>query len=106
MYVVINNKKYDIEYMNTFFKRLKGLMLKKDKINKIYVFPRCCSIHTYFMKQNIDVCMLDKNYKVTYVKENLVPNRILIKNGYYTLEMPLGVAKNIKINDIIKISMN
>lgn len=106
MYIVINNKKYNAEYMNSFFKRFKGLMLKKDKINKVYVFPRCSSIHTYFMKQNIDVCMLDNNFKVTYIKENLFPNKVLIKKGYYTLEMPLGLAKKIKLNDIIKINMN
>lgn len=106
MYVVINDKKYDAVYMDTFFKRLKGLMFKKDTITKIYVFSRCSSIHTYFMKQNIDVCMLDKSFRVTYKKENLKPRKILIKKGYYTLEMPLGTSKNIKEGDTIKISMD
>ena len=104
MHVIINNKKYNVNYMNTFFKRLKGLMFKKDKIIDIYLFPRCSSIHTFFMKQDIDVCILDKNYNVLYKRENLKPNRILIKKGYYTLEMPLGTSKYIKIKDNIKIS--
>ena len=104
MHVIINNKKYAINYMNTFYKRLKGLMFKKDKISEIYLFPRCSSIHTYFMKQNIDICILDKNYNVLYIKENLKPDKVIIKKGYYTLEMPLGTAKHIKIGNNIKIS--
>ena len=104
MYTVINNKKYNVNIMNTFYKRLKGLMFKKDPIKEIYLFPRCSSIHTYFMKQNIDVCILDKNYKVLYKTESLKKNRILIKKGYYTLEMPLNTSKYIKLNSIIKIS--
>ena len=106
MYTIINNKKYEVIEMNTFIKRLKGLMLKKDPIDKIYFFPKCSSIHTYFMKQNIDVCILDKNYKVLYKQSNLKPRKILIKKGKHTLEMPLNTTKNIKINDIIKISAN
>lgn len=103
MYTNINNKKYEVNIMNTFYKRLKGLMFKKDPIKEIYLFPRCSSIHTYFMKQNIDICILDKKYNVIYIKENLKPNKILIKKGYYTLEMPLQTVKHIKIGDNIKI---
>ncbi len=104
MYTIINNKKYKVIIMNTFIKRLKGLMLKKEPIKEIYLFPKCSSIHTYFMKQNIDVCILNKDYKVVYKKDSLKPKKVLIKKGYYTLEMPLNTVKNIKINDIIKIS--
>ena len=103
MHVILDNKKYNIIVMNTFFKRLKGLMFKKEKISDIYLFPNCSSIHTYFMKQNIDVCILDKNYHVVYLKESLKPRRIIIKKGYYTLEMPLGSLKNISINNKIDI---
>lgn len=105
MFTTINSKKYKINIMNTFYKRLKGLMFKKEPIKEIYLFPKCSSIHTYFMKQNIDVCILDKNYKVIYTKENLTKNKILIKKGYYTLEMPLGTAQKIKLNETIKISV-
>ncbi len=104
MYIIIANKKYKVNYMNTFYKRFTGLMFKKEKITDIYLFPRCNSIHTYFMKQNIDICILDKNYNVVFKMENLKPSKILIKKGYYTLEMPLGTAKHIKIGDNIKIS--
>ena len=76
-------------------------MFKKEPIKEIYLFPRCSSIHTYFMKQNIDICILNRNYEVVYIKENLKKNRIVIKKGYYTLEMPLKTAKDIKVGSKI-----
>ncbi len=103
MYIIINNKKYNVLLMNTFLKRLKGLMFKKEPIISIYLFPKCSSIHTYFMKQSIDVCILDKNYCVTYLEKNVKPRRIIIKKGYYTLEMPLKSTSNISIGDKIEI---
>ncbi len=103
MYIEIDNKKYNVISMNTFFERLKGLMFKEEAIKDIYLFPRCSSIHTYFMKQNIDVCILDKNFCVLYKKENVKPKTIIIKKGYYTLEMPLNTVKNINIGQKLNI---
>ena len=99
MYIIINNNKYDILLMDTFFFFFKGLMFKKEPIKQIYLFPRCSSIHTYFMKQNIDVCILDKNCYVTYIGNNIKPRKIIIKKGYYTLEMPLNTAQYINIGN-------
>ncbi len=99
MEIILQNKKYDVVLMDTFFKRLKGLMFKVEPISKIYLFPRCSSIHTYFMKQNIDVCMLDRNFLITYIGSNIERGRVIIKKGYYTLEMPLGATKGLKVGD-------
>ena len=103
MYTIINNKKYNIIIMNTFLKRLKGLMLKKEPINDIYLFPRCSSIHTYFMKQNIDICIINKNNVITYVKSNIKKRSIIIKKGYSTLEMPLGTCQYLKVGNKLNI---
>ena len=103
MYIEMDNKKYNVILMNSFFERLKGLMFKEEPIKDIYLFPRCSSIHTYFMKQNIDVCILDKNCCVLYKKENVKPRSIIIKKGYYTLEMPLNTVKNINIGQKLNI---
>lgn len=101
MYTIINDKKYDIIVMNTFFKRFKGLMFKQEPIKDIYLFPRCSSIHTYFMKQNIDVCIIDKNCCITFIKQNVERGNIIIKKGYSTLEMPLNTCNKLKIGDKI-----
>lgn len=101
MIIKINDKTYNTIIMNTFLTRLKGLMLKKEPIKDIYLFPKCSSIHTFFMKQNIDICILDKNYTVVYIKENVTKRKIIIKKGYYTLEMPLNTCKYLKNGDKI-----
>ncbi len=99
-----NNKTYPIILANTFFKRLYGLMGKKN-INYGMLFPNCNSIHTFFMKENIDIIGLDKNNEVIYKYENLDKNRIIkihndIKNTSI-LELPANSSKKIRIGSIL-----
>lgn len=77
-----------IKHCNTFFKRLIGMSFKIKNQPYIYCFPKCNSIHTFFMFQNIDIIMTDKNNNVVYTRENMKPNRIILpkKNVYYTYE--------------------
>lgn len=99
MYIIIDNKKYNVIVMDTFMKRLRGLMFKNEKIKDIYMFPRCNSIHTFYMKQDIDVCILDKNYVITHISRGLSRGKVLIKKGYHTLEMPLGSTRSLSVGD-------
>lgn len=91
--------------MNTFSKKLKGLMFKKDKITEGYLFKKTNGIHTFFMRQNIDVILLNKDLKVLYIKENMHPNRILLpkKNVYYTLELPEYKSKDFCLGETLTI---
>ena len=82
MYLKTNKQDYPIIIANSFSKRLIGLMGKKD-INYGMLFPKCNSIHTYFMKENIDIVGLDENNEVIYKYENLDKNRV-IKINYDT----------------------
>ena len=56
------------------------------------------SIHTFFMKENIDIVITDKDNNVLYIINNLDKNKIIIKpNVYYTYEFPNNfIDKNIK----------
>lgn len=64
-------------FANTFFKRLFGLMFKKNIPNNFGLcFPKCTQIHTFFMLVNIDVIFLDKNKKIIKIYKNLKPMRI------------------------------
>jgi len=104
MKFIYKNTKLDLINYSSFYKKLKGLMFKKEPIKNAYLFKRCSSIHTFFMKQNIDVIITDKDYKVLLIKANVPKNRIITcKKGFYTFELPLGTVKNIKINTKIKI---
>lgn len=88
MYMEIKNEKISILYCNTFIKRLIGMSFKRKKQDYIYCFPKCNSIHTFFMFQNIDVIMTDKDNNILYTYENLKPNKVIPpkKNVYYTYE--------------------
>ena len=104
MKFIYKDKNLSVINYSSFFNKLKGLMFKKEPIKDAYLFKRCRSIHTFFMKQNIDVIITDKDYKILLVKENVSKNKIIAcKKGFYTFELPIGTAKNIKINTKIKI---
>ncbi len=102
MYIKVNNNKINIIECNSFKTKLFGLTFKKKRINYGIVLNNCNAIHTFFMKQPIDVCITDKKNNILLLKENLKPNKILmIKNGYYTYELPLNTVKYLKTNTIL-----
>lgn len=96
--------KISIYEAKTFKQRLLGLMFKKN-IDYGLLFRNCNSIHTFFMKENIDVVMTDKNNKVLFIKKNMKKNRIILpkKDVYNTYEFPSNFIKDLKINDQLKI---
>lgn len=99
-----NNISIHLIVCNTFFKRLKGFMFKKN-IRCALEFPKCNSIHTFFMLKPIDVIMTDKDYKILYIFKNLKPYRVIFpkKNVYYTFELPINKFE-FNINEKIKIT--
>ena len=103
MEILINDQKFNLDIANTFTKRLIGLMGKRN-INKGIFFPKTRSIHTFFMKDYIDIIMINKNYKIVYFKKNLKKNKIIIKKeAYHTIELPKDSINNIKIGDKLTI---
>lgn len=103
MNLIYEDKKIEIFDCNTFFSRLKGFMLKKD-IQYALLFNKCNSIHTFFMKSNIDVIMCDKDDNILYYYNNLSKNKIILpkKNVYKTIELPVNFF-NIKIKTKVRI---
>ena len=104
MYLKTNNKTYEIIIADTFYKRLTGLIGQKN-INFGMLFPKCNSIHTYFMKENIDIIGLDTNNEVIYKYENLNKNRVIKINNDIKktsiLELPANSSKKIRIGTIL-----
>ena len=96
--------KIDIIEAKTFKDRLFGLMFKEN-INYCLLFKKCNSIHTFFMKEKIDIVMTDKNNRILYIKKGLDKNRIILpkKGVYNTYEFPNNFIKDLKINDELKI---
>ena len=104
MYLQLKNKKINIIVADTFKTRLLGLMGKKN-IDYGMLFPNCNSIHTFNMRENIDILGLNENNEVIYKYENLSKNRIIRINNpkkkTSVLELPNNTSKNIKINTIL-----
>ena len=103
MKLIYENKEIELINCITFKQRLIGFMFKKTA-NYALLFNKCNSIHTFFMKMNIDVIMCDKNNNILYVYNNLKPNKIILpkKNVVKTIEIPTNIY-NIKPNTKIKI---
>lgn len=104
MKVINNNKKYNIKYCSTFFNRLIGMMFLVKKTNEGYCFPKCNSIHTFFMFQKIDVYMTDRDNNIIFIYKSLKPFKIILpkKNVYYTYEFCENVT-NFKLHEKVVI---
>ena len=102
MKLIYEEKEINLYECKTFFNRLMGFMFKKN-INNALLFNKCNSIHTFFMKENIDVIMCDKENNILYFYKNLEKNKIILpkKNVYRVYETPSNYF-NIKINTKIK----
>lgn len=68
---------HNLEEAKSFLERSKGLLgrssLQKDTCLWIH---KCSSVHTFFMKFNIDVLYVDKNLKVVKIERDLEPWKI------------------------------
>lgn len=99
---MLDNNELELKDCIYFKDKLLGFMFKKN-IGYALRF-RCRSIHTFFMKENIDVIITDKSNKVLYVYNNLSKNKIIIKkDAYYFYELPNN-TNTYKVNDRIKLN--
>lgn len=103
MKIIKDNITINIKVCNNLFNRFKGFMFKKN-INTPLVFPKCNSIHTFFMLKPIDIIMTDKNFNILYIYKKFKPWHIILfkKNVYYTFEFPINKYK-FNINEKIKV---
>lgn len=103
MRLVYGNREIELTECKSFWTRFRGFMLKRN-IDKALLFRNCNSIHTFFMKDNIDVIMCDKDDNVLFFWRALEKGKVILpKRGVkYTIETPKNYF-DIKINTKIKI---
>jgi len=90
-------------YADTFFKRFNGLMGKKDfKDLMLFTNLKDSSIHTMFMRFEIDVYFINEN-KIVFDKVTLRPWRFYKPKNQakYILETKKGLLK-LKIGDCLE----
>ena len=95
-----------VKIAKSFKDKLLGLMYQKN-IDYGLLITNCKSIHTFFMLENIDVLLLDKNNRILMINRNVKPNKVLIfnnKNKTNILELPNNSSINLKVSDIIDIN--
>ena len=99
MKIILDKKELELKDCTKFKDKLFGFMFKKN-IDYALRF-KCKSIHTFFMRKNIDVIVTDKNNKILYIYPNFSHNKIIIKkDAYYFYELPNN-ANTYSINDIL-----
>lgn len=97
MYIYVNDIKYKLIVCNNVISRFMGLMFKTN-IKDIYMFPHCNSIHTFFMKEKIDIIFTDKDNNVIKTINSLDKNKVIVcKKAYNVYELP---NKSIEENNI------
>lgn len=103
MILSYNNEKINLVECKSFYSRFKGFMFCK-KIDKALLFKRCNSIHTCFMRENIDVIMCDKDYKILYCYPNFGKWKFIFpkKDVYLTIETPSDYF-NIRVGDKLEV---
>ncbi len=103
MKLIYQKKDITLKECISFFSRLKGFMFTKN-IDKALLFNHCNSIHTFFMRQNIDVIMCNNDNIILYYYKNLTKNKIILpkKNVKKVYETPANYF-NIKIMDKLEV---
>ncbi len=94
-----------VYYAKNLFQKSRGL-LDVDKPYPLY-FKTRFGIHTFGMKQPIDVVVLNKHNEVIGIKERLKPNRVFLWNPSYNnvLELPPGTIRVKKFKSGLKIEL-
>ncbi len=72
-------------------------LLKKSQPRSLLLKTRF-GIHTFGLKEDIDVAILDKDFKIVKLKESLKPNSLFFWNPKYSLviELPKETLKKTK----------
>ncbi len=83
----------DLQMKDSFFGRLVGLLNRSGlKDGEGIILNPCTQIHTFFMRFNIDVVFISKDFEVLAVIEDISPWRMspLYLKARYTMELKGG----------------
>ena len=105
MKLKVNNKTLEIKVAKDLKTRFMGFMGKKN-IDYGILFLRCNAIHTFFMKEEIDVIGLNEENQVIYVYRDVPRNKIVKVSDEpkktSILELPKNTSKKIYVGSILK----
>jgi uncharacterized membrane protein (UPF0127 family) len=98
-------KAIPIRIANTFGSRFLGLMGKKKGEYGLLLIP-CNSVHTFFMRYNLDAVFLDKNNKIISIKRLIKPFSLVppVPKARKVLEFPSSIHATTYMNTEDQIS--
>lgn len=107
MHLDIQGKRIVIFSCTTLFRRFLGLMGKKD-FDYGLCFPRCNSIHSFFMRENISVIMTDRSHHILYLYRSLKPWKVILpkRNVYYVYELPICDLSMFQVGDVLLVNQD
>lgn len=99
----------DVKVAQTFCSRSVGLLSRKSLgDDEALIIKPCCSIHTFFMKFEIDALFINKKNEIIALYQNVKPWRVLPLhlNSTFVIELPSGKisSQNLQKGDIIQIN--
>lgn len=97
----------NIKVAESFVDRGVGLMFKKEMegFEGLLIDP-CKSIHTFFMRYDIDVLFLDSRWKVVKIKRNMKPWRMTGLSWRTTRVLELkggGLITDVEVGDVLEV---
>lgn len=100
----INNSDIEIKIAKSFYDRMMGFM-GKTNITYGILFPKCNSIHTFFMKEEIDVIGLNQRNEIIFLERKVSKNKIVKINTEIKktsiLELPKNTSLSFHIGDTL-----
>lgn len=99
----------DVKIADNFISRTIGLISKKEisHAEGLLIKP-CCSIHTFFMRFEIDVLFINRKNEVVALYENVKPWKVLPihPSSHYVVELCSGLIEknNISKGDTVEIT--
>lgn len=100
MYIMVKNKKIEIQELNTFKERFKSLKFYLEPLNFGIKIKNKKLASTYFFCQRVDICFTDKNNNIIALYENIKSEKRLLNiHAYNIYYLPLGTCKNLKDQD-------
>lgn len=97
---------YKINVADSFTKRLRGLMFRKDPLEEegLWITP-CNSIHMCFMKFAIDAVFINQEGRIVSMVEELQPWKFVkpVQGAHSVIEYPAGTISkfNLKLGESI-----
>ncbi|MEA1957345.1 MAG: DUF192 domain-containing protein [Halobacteriota archaeon] len=97
-----------IEYADGFWQQRRGLMFKKDIPEDcvlIFRFKKAqrLSVHTFFMRFNLDIGFLNEEDRITKIYKNVKPSKHVCSFGKCFFEMKAGGFDRVGFKEGMKI---